>query len=141
MKEKINAEDVSTFNRLSKALTLMMVISLLAWAPLAYFLSWWGIALSVILFAVTFWLAIREEKEKKKHDIQSYKEIVAFLEGRRLDDKQSPGSGKTPISESAAHPRQRNYRRCSNGRAALAVYRHLLNHRAEGPPNWAAKMM
>lgn len=86
MKEKINAEDVSTFNRLSKALTLMMVISLLAWAPLAYFLSWWGIALSVILFAVTFWLAIRVEKEKKKHDIQSYKEIVAFLEGRRLDE-------------------------------------------------------
>lgn len=86
MKEKINAEDVSTFNRLSKVLTLMMVISLLAWAPLAYFLSWWGIALSVILFAVTFWLAIRVEKEKKKHDIQSYKEIVAFLEGRRLDE-------------------------------------------------------
>ena len=39
MKEKINAEDVSTFNRLSKTLTLMMVISLLAWAPLAYFLG------------------------------------------------------------------------------------------------------
>lgn len=86
MKEKINAEDVSTFNRLSKALTLMMVISLLAWAPLAYFLGWWGIALAVILFAVTFWLAIRVEKEKKKYDIQSYKEIVAFLEGRRLDE-------------------------------------------------------
>ena len=86
MKEKINAEDVSTFNRLSKTLTLMMVISLLAWAPLAYFLGWWGIALAVILFAVTFWLAIRVEKEKKKYDIQSYKEIVAFLEGRRLDE-------------------------------------------------------
>ena len=26
------------------------------------------------------------EKEKKKYDIQSYKEIVAFLEGRRLDE-------------------------------------------------------
>ena len=86
MKEKINAEDVSTFNRLSKALTLMMVISLLAWAPMAYFFGWWGIALAVILFAVTFWLAIRVEKEKKESDVQSYKEIVAFLEGRRLDE-------------------------------------------------------
>ena len=42
-------------------------------------------ALALILFAFTFFLALRVEKEKKKYDIQSYKEIVAFLEGRRLD--------------------------------------------------------
>ena len=64
----------------------MMVLSLLVWAPLAYFLGWWGIALAAALFAFTVWLAFRVEKEKKKYDIQSYKEIVAFLEGRRLDE-------------------------------------------------------
>ena len=86
MKEKINAEDVSTFNRLSNIFSLMMVLSLLVWAPLAYFLGWWGLALAAVLFAFTLWLAFRVEKEKKKYDIQSYKEIVAFLEGRRLDE-------------------------------------------------------
>ena len=64
----------------------MMVLSLLVWAPLAYFLGWWGIALAAVLFAFTLWLAFRVEKEKKKFDIQSYKEIVALLEGRRLDE-------------------------------------------------------
>ncbi|MDY4487987.1 MAG: helix-turn-helix domain-containing protein [Candidatus Limivicinus sp.] len=86
MKEKINAEEIQAFNRLSNVFTLMMVLSLLVWAPLAYFLGWWGIALAAVLFAFTLWLAFRVEKEKKKYDIQSYKEIVAFLEGRRLDE-------------------------------------------------------
>ena len=86
MKEKINAEEIRAFNRLSNGFTLMMVLSLLVWAPLAYFLGWWGIALAAVLFAFTLWLAFRVEKEKKKYDIQSYKEIVAFLEGRRLDE-------------------------------------------------------
>lgn len=86
MKEKINAEEIRAFNRLSNVFTLMMVLSLLVWAPLAYFLGWWGIALAAVLFAFTLLLAFRVEKEKKKYDIQSYKEIVAFLEGRRLDE-------------------------------------------------------
>ena len=86
MKEKINADDVRAFNRLSNMFMVMMVLSLLAWAPLAYFLNRWGLALAAVLFAVTLWLAFKVEKEKKKYDIQSYKEIVAFLEGRRLDE-------------------------------------------------------
>lgn len=86
MKEKINAEEIRAFNRLSNVFTLMMVLSLLVWVPLAYFLGWWGIALAAVLFAFTLLLAFRVEKEKKKYDIQSYKEIVAFLEGRRLDE-------------------------------------------------------
>ncbi len=86
MKEKINADDVRAFNRLSNVFMVMMVLSLLAWAPLAYFLNQWVLALAAVLFAVTLWLASKVEKEKKKYDIQSYKEIVAFLEGCRLDE-------------------------------------------------------
>ena len=86
MKEKIYDDENRAFNRLSNVFALMMVLSLLAWAPLACFLHWWGMALAVILFAFTFFLALRLEKEKKKYVIQSYKEIVAFLEGRRLDE-------------------------------------------------------
>ena len=86
IKEKINGDEIRAFNRLSNVFALIMVLSLLACAPLAYFLHWWGMALALILFAFTFFLALRVEKEKKKYDIQSYKEIVAFLEGRRLDE-------------------------------------------------------
>ena len=86
MKEKISNSEIRDFNRLSTVFMVMMVLSLLAWAPLAFFLGWWGIALAALLFAVTLWLAFKTEKDKKKYDIQSYKEIVAFLEGRRLDE-------------------------------------------------------
>lgn len=86
MKEKISNSEIKDFNRLSNVFMVMMVLSLLAWAPLAHFLGWWGLALAAVLFAVTLWLAFKVEKEKKKYDIQSYKEIVAFLEGRRLDE-------------------------------------------------------
>lgn len=86
IKEKISNSEIRDFNRLSNVFMVMMVLSLLAWAPLAHFLGWWGLALAALLFAVTLWLAFKVEKEKKKYDIQSYKEIVAFLEGRRLDE-------------------------------------------------------
>lgn len=66
MKEKINAEEIRAFNRLSNVFTLMMVLSLLVWAPLAYFLGWWGIALAAVLFAFTLLLAFRVEKGKKE---------------------------------------------------------------------------
>ena len=66
MKEKINAEEIRAFNRLSNVFTLIMVLSLLVWAPLAYFLGWWGIALAAVLFAFTLLLAFRMEKEKKE---------------------------------------------------------------------------
>lgn len=66
MKEKINAEEIRAFNRLSNVFTLIMVLSLLVWAPLAYFLGWWGIALAAVLFAFTLLLAFRVEKEKKE---------------------------------------------------------------------------
>lgn len=67
MKEQINADDVRAFNRLSNVFMVMMVLSLLAWTPLAYFLNRWGLALAAVQFAVTLGLAFKVEKEKIRY--------------------------------------------------------------------------
>ena len=47
--------------------------------------------------AVTLIQSFRVEKLKKQHNIQSYREIVAFLEGKRLDElEQQREKGKAP---------------------------------------------
>ena len=46
-----------------------------------YGLIAWG-----ILWMITMIYAFKIEKYKKEHDVQSYKEIVAFIEGKRLDE-------------------------------------------------------
>ena len=43
----------------------------------------WG-----IIWAISMYFAFKIEKVKKDNDVQTYKEIVAFTEGKRLDDIQ-----------------------------------------------------
>ncbi|MBQ8547192.1 MAG: transcriptional regulator, partial [Lachnospiraceae bacterium] len=55
----------------------------------------WG-----IIFAVTMYFALKVEKVKKDNDIQTYKEIVAFSEGKRLDEIQKQREiGKRPYQK------------------------------------------
>ena len=50
-----------------------------------------------MVFAAATHYAIRLEKYKKKYDIQTYREIVAFTEGKKLDEiEKIRESGKRP---------------------------------------------
>ena len=50
-----------------------------------------------VLFAVTMFWALKVEKIKKENDIQTYKEIVAFCEGKKLDElHKAVEAGKRP---------------------------------------------
>lgn len=70
--------------------------------PLAKYLQWIGMLLYLLLFFVTMYFAIRVEKHKKKYDIQTYKEIVAFSEGKSLDEiEKARESGKRPYQKVA----------------------------------------
>lgn len=45
-----------------------------------------GLIVVFVLFSVTFIFAFKVEGYKKKNDIQTYKEILAFTNGERLDE-------------------------------------------------------
>ena len=55
---------------------------------------------AVLIFAATLYFAFKVERIKKDNDIHTYKEIVAFTEGKRLDeiDKQRE-YGKRPYQK------------------------------------------
>ncbi len=85
-KEIIQDETHKEFNSLGNILTVLFAACLITPLPLAKFLGWAGLALYCVLFAVTMYFALRVEKIKKANNIQTYKEIVAFTNGEKLDE-------------------------------------------------------
>ena len=86
MKEQIKAEDVKKFNHDGAIFSLLLLGVVVSAVPLFLFLDFIGIGIWALLFIVTMCYALRIEKQKKAHDIQTYKEIVAFSEGKKLSE-------------------------------------------------------
>ena len=86
MQEEIKKEDIENFSKANRRLTLAFVWDFFMLVPLFKFFGIWGAVIYGIVFILGFIEAIKVEKQKKKLDIQSYKEISAFMEGKRLDE-------------------------------------------------------
>ena len=100
MKEEIKLKDIQQFNRDSKIYTALLAALVLSAAPLLFYLHRLGIVLWAALWSVSMYFAYRVEKQKKAHDIQTYREIVAFSEGQRLDEIQKNREiGKRPYQK------------------------------------------
>ncbi len=100
MKEQISNEDRMQFKRMSNIYGLLLFLSIITPIPLAHFLGYIGTAIWIILMAVTFYVAYLIEKQKKRFDIQSYREILAFTEGKKLDEiAKAREEGKRPYQK------------------------------------------
>ena len=86
MEEKVNEKEIGWFRRMSNLYTVMMVVMIAAPIPLLRFLGMWGAAIWVIWAGATLYVAFKVEAYKKKHDLHTYREILAFLNGETLDD-------------------------------------------------------
>ncbi|HAB59818.1 MAG TPA: transcriptional regulator [Lachnospiraceae bacterium] len=86
MKEEIKEAELQKFNRYGNIFTALLLITIISCVPLAMFLNYYGLLITGILFIVTMFFANKVEKCKKEYDVQTYKEIVAFTEGKRLDE-------------------------------------------------------
>lgn len=86
MKEEIKEADIQRMYLYGKVLTVLMMITAITCVPLAIFLNYYGLIITAVLFIITFFFALKIEKLKKENDVQTYKEIVAFMEGKRLDE-------------------------------------------------------
>lgn len=97
MKKEIDKAEVEKFNRLSKVFSVMFIAIVIAFIPLVVFLKIYGTIIWAILFLAVLVLAFKVEKVKKDNDISTYKEIVAFSEGKHLDEIQKQREiGKRP---------------------------------------------
>ena len=103
MKREINKEDVEKLKKDSTVLTIYMALLLLLPVPLAKWLGWGGLAIYGIIFSAGMFYALKLEKLKKSCDVQTYREISAFMDGKRLDEIQKQREiGKRPYQKGLA---------------------------------------
>lgn len=86
MKEDIKSDDIKTFNFYGKIFTILLVLTIILTPVLLLLAGIYGKLGTAVLFIITMLYAIKVEKLKKQNDIQTYKEILAFTNGERLDD-------------------------------------------------------
>lgn len=86
MKDVIKKEEVDKMNRYGKIYTIMLIVTVVSTVPLFMWLGLWALIPWGIVWMVSMYFASKIEKIKKDNDVQTYKEIVAFSEGKLLDD-------------------------------------------------------
>lgn len=100
IKARIQPEDIQRFERLSVIYAILLIAAVIAFVPLYRFLHFVGIALWAGLYAAALYFALKVEQQKKRFNIQTYREIVAFTEGQTLDEiARAKESGKRPYQK------------------------------------------
>ena len=100
MNEKIKAEDIASFKKSNIVMTAVMIWMVFALVPLLKFFGITGAVIYAVFAIIGFCYALKVEKQKKKLDIQTYKEIDAFMEGKRLDEIEKQREiGKRPYQK------------------------------------------
>lgn len=100
MKTVIENHDIEGMKKKNTYFTVMMILLVILPVPLLKFLKLVGIVLYVVLFVATMYVALQIEKDKKQFDIQTYKEIDAFMKGKTLDEIQKNREiGKRPYQQ------------------------------------------
>lgn len=100
MKKEIKTEDIAGFKHDGAIFSVLMLIMILVPVPLAKFWGRIGIGIWALIVIITIYYAIRIEKQKKNFDIQTYKEIIAFSEGKNLNElEKNREYGKRPYQK------------------------------------------
>lgn len=85
MKEIIDEKEIKKLNFYSKILTICYAILIFIAVQLFMWIERYAFIPMGIVFIITMFFALKVEKLKKDNDIQTYKEIVAFSEGKKLN--------------------------------------------------------
>lgn len=101
MKECIKNEDIQKFQKDGIIFSILLIATVVSVVPLFLMVDGYiGIVAWVVLFAISMYYALRIEKQKKVHDVQTYKEVIAFSEGKRLDEiEKNREYGKRPYQK------------------------------------------
>lgn len=100
MKKVIQREEVEKMKHYGAVYTILLTATVISAVPLFMWLDTWAFIPWGIIFAVAMVFAFKVEKVKKDNDVQTYREIVAFSEGKLLDDIQKQREiGKRPYQK------------------------------------------
>lgn len=100
MKQEVNAADVRAMNRDGIIYTILLAATIILPVPLIKWFGLYGLIPELLLWGSAMYFALRLERIKKANNVQSYKEILAFSEGKRLDEiEQKVEAGKRPYQK------------------------------------------
>ena len=88
MKEEIKEEDIISFKKLSNIFSVFLAAMILLPIPLKMFMGNIGMAIWGLIAIGAIYYGIKVEKMKKNFDIQTYKEILNFVEGKDMGDSE-----------------------------------------------------
>ena len=100
MKQEVNAADVKAMNRDAIIFSILLAATIILPVPLLKWLGLYGLIPELLLWGAAMYFALRLERIKKANNVQSYREILAFSEGRKLDEiEQKVEAGKRPYQK------------------------------------------
>lgn len=127
MREIVEKATIKKFNLMGFVYLIELLILIISAYPLFSIDGYVGVVIWLCLFAIALYTASKIEKFKKTYDIQTYKEILAFIDGKQLTyDETQQELGK------------RNYQKIILAFAAgvialvvclvvIFIYQHLIN--------------
>jgi len=92
-----NWERGATYPDIQNLLLLSKVFEVSLDKLVILYLDGYGIAISCLILAVAIFYALRIEKFKKKHNLRTYRQLVAYDQGRSLSEiEEAEERGKAP---------------------------------------------
>lgn len=86
MKEVV---DASTMKKLSYVMIITVLLAVVLIGPCFKLWGWYGMILPFVLWAIGMVASVILENMKKKHNVKTYSEILAFVEGKELDPEKA----------------------------------------------------
>lgn len=83
---KAAQEDAREFRRNTVLSSVLAIVSLVVAGVAFDHGNWLALAMCAIVYALALYFACLIEKAKKKYDVQTYREIRAFMDGKPLDE-------------------------------------------------------
>lgn len=86
MKQEIQKTEIGKLNKYGGIYAVCLILSVVSFVPLVKLMGWYGLIPWCALYGITIWFSLRVTRIKRDNQLRTYKEIVAFKEGKRLDE-------------------------------------------------------
>lgn len=86
MKKEICKKDTDLYNYYSNVFSFIFLGCLISFVPIVKYFKVTGLIIWGLVYAIGFIFTLKTRRIQKEYDVNTYKEIVAFSEGKLLDE-------------------------------------------------------
>lgn len=97
MKKEIKETEIKKLNKYSGICAVFLILAVISFVPFIALMDWYGLIPWSVVYAIGVYFAIKADKVKRANHLSTYKEFVAFTEGKRLNEiEEQQEIGKRP---------------------------------------------